>query len=204
MPEGAMKDCIDAIRYISSPTEKKSAHITVRGPYKEQIKRSRLEKLNCDLKGNLVHITSPGNFFNNEGQNTVFFNCTGTHLEAVWKKKDYGYHPHITLYDGNDKNFAQQLYDVLGNYQFDLSFEAEKLVMITRSKGQTSMELSFNLNNDLFKPWGKDFSNDPHLFDYMSAGKKILLISKIAEKLQDLSIKSTSSHPLVANHPSPL
>jgi len=198
IPEGPIKDCIDAIRYISSPTEKKSAHITVRGPYKEQIKKSRLEKLNFALRGNLVHISNPGNFFNNKDQNTVFFNCQGTQLESVWKKKDYGYHPHITLYDGSDKSFAQELYNVLGNYQFDLSFEAEKLVMITRSKGQTSMELSFSLNNELFRPWGKDFLNTTHLIDNMSTDEKISLISKITKNLQNLSIETTSSQPKVS------
>ena len=73
------------------------------------------------------------------------------------KREDYAYHPHITLYDGDDKYFAQQLYEALGKYQFDLFFKAEKLVMITRAKGQTSMELSFNLNYDLFKSWGERF-----------------------------------------------
>ncbi len=193
VPEGPIKDCIDAIRYISSPTEKKPAHITVRGPYKEQIKKSQVEKLNYALKGNLIHVFHPGNFFENEGQNTVFLNCTGTNLESVWKKKDYGYHPHITLYDGDDKNYAQELYDVLGNYHFDLSFVAEKLVMITRSKGQTSMELSFSLNSELFKLLGKNFSKDAQSINDMSKDKKLSLVSRIANNLQDLSLEATSS-----------
>lgn len=61
-----------------------------------------------------LYFSKVGNFFD-YGQNTVFFKCDDNkNLRKIWKKKGYkDFKPHITLYDGKNKEFAQKLFGKL-------------------------------------------------------------------------------------------
>ena len=97
VPDGLIADCIDAIRVLAHPSEKHRAHITVRGPY--QRASNRLDSVNRSIESSEINIDGSGNFFES-GQNTVYLRCRSPNLESVWYKPDYGFNPHITLYDG--------------------------------------------------------------------------------------------------------
>ena len=185
IPGGLIKDCIDAIRFISLPTEKKPAHITVRGPYKRRIAQKHLINFNNEIKGSFIRITGVGNFFSNN-QNTVYLSCEGVTLRKTWKKKDYGYHPHITLYDGNDKKFSYDLYNALRKFKINLSFKAESLTLVKKSNGQISFELKLDLAKEILKNvLGNSLENYVDI-EKLSADDKLSLIENIMKNLVKL------------------
>src|SRR6266404_4798519 len=107
--DAPLGDCLEAIRLFADPSAKMSAHLTVRGPYKKKLP---LLSLRSRINGERICVEDVGNFFR-EGQNTVFFSCFSPHLQTIWKKTDFGYNPHITIYDGSSRSFGRKLYSVM-------------------------------------------------------------------------------------------
>lgn len=131
IPGETLSGCLDAVRYLADPSAKHLAHITVRGPCAEPI---ATEPLNRQLAGNLITLAGVDSF-RGDRQQTVFLGCDGTRLRRVWAKRDYGYHPHITLYDGEDPAFAEALLAVAGRYRFNSPFRCDRLVELTSFRG---------------------------------------------------------------------
>jgi hypothetical protein len=145
--EKPLGDCIDAIRFLCNPSEKQRAHITVRGPYQKKID---IEGINRRLVGGIVSIDGVGNFFDSQ-QNTVFFRCSAPKLKAVWRKPDFPFSPHITIYDGGSAEFAHRLYDLLNRYDYSLRFRADELEAIESTKGQKSLQLALAFNSSFVR-----------------------------------------------------
>src|SRR2546430_8610144 len=118
-----LSGCLEAIRFLSNPFEKQRAHITVRGPYR---KRIHVQNLNRQISGDTISINRVGNFFD-YGQNTVFFECSSPNLKNIWKKPDFPFNPHLTIYDSGSRPFAERLFKILSKHRFNLSFKAEAL-----------------------------------------------------------------------------
>lgn len=142
--DGLEKDCIEAIRLLCNPFEKTAAHLTVRGPHGRKIAPN---SWNQKLEGNHVLINGVDRFLG-DGQNTVFFRCSSPRLSWVWYKPDFGFNPHITIYDGSDRLFAEEVYGTMSNYGYRLSFKADRLEPLISTKGQTRMALKIALNQD--------------------------------------------------------
>lgn len=52
-------------------------------------------------------------------------------LKKVWKKSSYkGFKPHITIYDGNDNEFATQLFNILNNNFKKFFYKVDKLIWL--------------------------------------------------------------------------
>jgi hypothetical protein len=145
--EQMLADCIDAIRFICNPAEKQRAHLTVRGPYKRRIDVKAISKR---ITGDTVSIDSVGNFFT-FGQNTVFFNCSAPELKNVWNKPHFPFNPHITMYDGDSREFALRLYSTVSRYDYSLKFKANELEPIASRKGQASMALALAFNTRIVR-----------------------------------------------------
>jgi len=143
--DSPLSDYLEAIRFLADPGEKAAAHITVRGPYLRAISLKHIQK---SLVGERIAISSVGNFFS-DGQKTVFWNCSSPRLESVWKKKDFGFHPHITAYDGLSLHFARDLYEVMRQYPYELQFEARQLQIYSSRKRQTGFQLQLFYNENL-------------------------------------------------------
>lgn len=141
IPDTEINACVDTIRYVIDPMEKWRAHITVRGPYLRRLSRADTRRLNDRLRGNCVTIDGIGRFESRQ-QNTVYFKCNGTLLKDVWNKRDYGYEPHITLYDGTSDLIASQLEEVVGSYDYDLSFRSDRLEPLVSTKGALRLDLA--------------------------------------------------------------
>ena len=77
LKDGIAVDCIEAIRLLSNPLEKKAAHLTVRGPFPNKI---RLEDANKKLAGNRILLDGVSRF-TSPTQNTVFFTCKATKIK---------------------------------------------------------------------------------------------------------------------------
>ena len=149
VPDGPIAACIDAIRVLANPAEKHRAHITVRGPYQRGGKK--FDNINRIVEGSAINIHGSGNFFNS-GQNTVYLRCESPQLEAVWDKPDYGFNPHITLYDGSSLEFAKNLWDIVSRRNYEISFMAGPLMPLVSSRRyQGGMALQADLDLRLLR-----------------------------------------------------
>lgn len=125
-PSGEVSARLDTIRYLANPRERWPVHITVRGPYGRQLPSTLLAQYNRDLHGNKIEVSGAGHFIG-PSQHTVFLACEGSRLKYVWAKSDYGYHPHLTLYDDGDAKIASDVERVVRGHDFRWSFRADKL-----------------------------------------------------------------------------
>lgn len=177
----ALAECVDAIRFICNPAEKQRAHLTVRGPYQKRINISRMSR---KIVGDTVSIESVGNFFDS-GQNTVFFHCSAPELKDVWKKPHYPFNPHITLYDGTSREFAQRLYAVISRYNYSLKFQANELEPIESKKGQQSMSLALAFNSkSLARITGEKIK--PAAVSTLPEERRLQLVERICQHLSAL------------------
>jgi len=105
---------INAIRVIAEENQRTQVHITVRGPYKKRLSELKEKEYSSLIQGEKLIVNGIGNFFE-LNQNTIFFECEeNLKLKKIWKKTSYmEYKPHITIYDGKDRDFAHDLYNVL-------------------------------------------------------------------------------------------
>lgn len=111
-----IKRLIDCIIMLSNPNEKNTAHVTIAGP--RENKDGDLSEAKSVLIGRPLSVLGVGKFFSDK-QNTVYLRCDSRNLTRFWRKSDYGYNPHITIYDGPSQKEAQAIYDVLeGNRMF--------------------------------------------------------------------------------------
>lgn len=132
-----IQSLLDAMRFLGNTEEKTPAHITVRGPYTQ---RQNIRKLNRKVAGTKIVAEGIGTFFNSR-QNTVFIKCHADSLRRVWQKSDFGFNPHITLYDGPSREFAEALVDRLNRVEIQFSFLVDKLLPLTSYKGQFAIWL---------------------------------------------------------------
>jgi hypothetical protein len=135
--EPILQIAFDAIRLIANPSEKGLAHITVRGPYPGL---PHLENETLAIEGEIIRVTGVGDFFES-GQNTVYLACECPALEIRWHKPDFGYKPHITLYDGPSRKFAERLRRIVEDDYVPFSFRATRLTALESQKGVKSESL---------------------------------------------------------------
>ncbi|MEX2410814.1 MAG: DNA methyltransferase [Candidatus Paceibacterota bacterium] len=169
---------IDGIRLFANPKIKHKAHVTIRGPYKNlnDIPHVRIRKEN-----QIIKITKVDNFFS-ENQNTVFFRVKlRERLKNLLYKPDYSNeNPHITLYDGDNRGFAENIYKLLQNYHISFQIIVNELQIIqSRSEYVLFDEnfyehLSYYLNEDINFELISNITIDQRL-DYL---RKLLEIFK--------------------------
>lgn len=185
IPDQDLAHCIDAIRFVANPMIKHRTHITVRGPHERPI---AVDKLNRRLQGNAVTITGVDRFFG-VNQWTVFLDCKATNLQAVWWKRDYGYHPHITLYDGPDPDLADAVALLAEQHPWDITFRADHLELLEPCQGQAAPRLSGYFETDL-SPLIQAVSGDQlQAHDVVSLPQRdrLVLISALFSHLAGLS-----------------
>ncbi len=143
--EPQLSDCVEAIRLLANPAEKSAAHITVRGPYQRKFP---LNHLSDRISGKSILVYRVGNFFR-EGQNTIFLSCVSPDLPSVWKKSDFGFNPHITIYDGNSESFARKLYSIMRRHKYSFKFTAGRLQPLISARRQNAFHLQLTYNQKL-------------------------------------------------------
>lgn len=115
--------------------EKKSGssiHVTVRGPNKNKFKAEVIHNLYNKISDDSILIQSAGRF-DNEHYQVVYIKVSSTNLYRIWRKPDYptekyGINPHITLYVGSDKKYADFIYEFLKNENITLLCNSFELV----------------------------------------------------------------------------
>jgi len=184
-----VQKCLDAIKFLCNPFEKREAHITVRGPYSQRYDMSALSQ---QIKGSKVDIRGAGCFFENS-QNTVFLRCNSSKLKRVWKKRDYEYNPHITIYDGDSREFANALIECLQNLDLNFAAEVDGLSCLVSIKGQQSTELRSAFDNIFISKILGKFVNGEELM-HADTLIRINYIRRISQYLAEICRKSPSSY----------
>jgi 2'-5' RNA ligase len=146
-----LRKILNALKVIADHTQRTEAHITVRGPYRKRLPESDVSRYSDMIEGEHLRINKVDNFFA-FGQNTVFFNCEeNDNLKKIWRKITYNeFRPHITIYDGDDRDFAVELFQILGKAFRPFIYQVEKLSWLEpKTKDELrlySLENSFNFD----------------------------------------------------------
>jgi len=119
--------------FTLNPIEKWDAHITVAGPFNSE---RNLPK-NREYKRK-VSVFGPG-FFSNPRQSTVFLKVGTFDMRDVWLKPDYPFNPHLTLYDGHDRELAEELLHRLHSSSMFMKFYVSRLEVVQSLKGQLDL-----------------------------------------------------------------
>ena len=160
---GVVGACLDAIRLLASPSAKRYSHLTVRGPYDTPMDKRQIEELNSMVRPNSIYVVGAGNFFGDaQDQNTVFFKCEGDFLESVWDKTEYGFEPHVTVYDGPDRELAESIFKVIDRHKYRVPCGADRLEEFEIGNGSNGKLASQIKVEDLPKDLGlgKSFARD--------------------------------------------
>jgi hypothetical protein len=109
---------IYGIRAIAMPSPPTSApHVTIRGPYSRPVPRDQLLRYRRLLSSHPVVLGGVGAFQSGD-HSTVYLKVQHPNLRQIWWKpdypiKDFGFNPHVTLYEGDDAARAERLQSFL-------------------------------------------------------------------------------------------
>lgn len=106
-------------------------HITVRGPYSTPISPETINQCSKDMKYDILRISGVGTFFN-KTETVVYFKVDSPNLRNIWKKPDFpmirfGFNPHISIYRGEDSDWARALYDFFSSEEICILTEKFRL-----------------------------------------------------------------------------
>lgn len=188
-----VQETLDAIVLLANPREKRRAHITLRGPYKSQ---DEAENVRVDIRGADISICGVGNFFE-YGQNTIFLNSDSEHIRANWWKPKYGYNPHITLYDGDSREFAEDLYSRIKISRPFMKFSAGYSEIIRSVSGQKDFSLWFDVNLNTVRSVSNDDFNIESIAN-MPAWQRLMLIDRLCVKLKWLGVGGSERAAAIA------
>lgn len=186
--DGISIDCIEAIRLLCDPSQQKASHLTVRGPFPNKI---RLVDANRKLAGNKLLLNGISRFFS-ENQNTVYFTCSATKIKKVWNKPEYPFNPHITIYDGDSRVFASELFDVISKRTYFLGFHADKLSPLVSTSGPKSLFRPLLFDCDAIA----EITGEPitrERINNMTTEKRLTLIDQLCKYLETLSLQTDSN-----------
>lgn len=114
-----VNDILNNLRNIfCGKREKSNIHITVRGPYYGQIRSSDIDRYQSILKNHSPLLIGGTGIFKNSKEYIVYVKVVNDGLKKIWWKPDYpprifGFNPHVTIYKGPDKEFANSIYTFL-------------------------------------------------------------------------------------------
>ncbi len=129
-----LQKMLDAVRFIANPNEKTPAHITLRGPY---TRKGNVDKLSRKIARSVAVVNRVDSFIQ-EGQNTVFLRCHSEIFREVWSKGDFEFNPHITIYDGQSRDFAVLLLNRIAKMKIQFRFHVSELKPLVTHRGQQS------------------------------------------------------------------
>jgi len=101
---------------VSGKRLAKPVHLTVRGPYEGSVPPNALNTCRSEMKYDVLKIANVGRF-SNPKEEVVYFQVDSPHLRNIWYKPtykigEYGFNPHLSVYRGKDRNWA----DIVANF----------------------------------------------------------------------------------------
>lgn len=183
---GEIRSCLDLMVYLLNPREKWPAHITVAGPF--QSKRDFRIKSKFDAT---VFALNVGTFFGS-GSPTVFIHVGFLGRSKVWKKPDFKGNPipHLTLYDGKDMEFAQQVYRIVSRHKPAFSFNTTGLQVVNSVPGQYRADLRESVDVTLLEETASLTIDEVAA---LPAGVRLSLVEKLLSRLSP----QASSHSIL-------
>lgn len=178
---GYIEKCLTLIRFICNPSSKSLPHITMRVFKENNLGIKRIEQVSATYL-NLFEVDN----FNIREQTppyVVFIRCESQELEAQEYKPDFPQSLlHITLYKGNDLEFAQNVYKELKNMQWNikLAFDPPKK-LVQQSIGDVTLNELFH--SDIKVIFKEILGETVDVFS-ISNDYRIKLIKKIVNKLK--------------------
>ena len=159
LPESRQTSVLMMMCNIFSDDNKKiknELHITIQGPVKEYPDKDRLLNIKNIMKYRNERLLISGiGFFKNENKQVVYLKVQGEWLKNYWYKPDYpikefGFNPHITLYEGVDEIKANLIFKFLSKEKIDLIVEdTEVSVKSLKQKDLFVLETEPALNNNV-------------------------------------------------------
>lgn len=131
-----IRDYLNLAVYALSPNEKWPAHITVAGPFTKLPRARAAAKFDATIFSFGVW-----NFFR-EGINTVYLKVGVPDIRRYWLKPSFATNPvpHITLYSGDDEQYARLIFERLSKIKLEFSFRADG-ISVVNSSAQRPMDL---------------------------------------------------------------
>jgi len=198
-----IKTILDGMRLIADPLQRNFSHITVKGPYRN-IQKKRLNEDSKLIRGKEITVLGAGNFFV-DNQNTVFLRCEEKQeLYEIWKTKEEKtykeFHPHITIYDGHDRIFANKLYETINAHKINFSFVVDKLELYSSADRMKLFNLKAQVEYPvLSKLTGVTITEEN--IDLLTTSQRIQIIDnlctvleKINKLLNDSTLNSYNIH----------
>lgn len=183
-----LRNLLNALKLLANENQRTEAHITVRGPYEKKLSKKTIKRFSNIVGEEVLSISKVDNFFD-FNQNTVFFDCEqNENLKAVWKKDSYNdFRPHITIYDGEDRDFAEKLYNILSSDFKPFKYRISEISWL-EPKSKELLEI-VNLKavpdyDDVFKEVF-NISKTEINFSSLSEMKRLQKISMIASRLYE-------------------
>ena len=128
-------DCLNAIRMLAEKVPRDAAHITVCGPFKEELPPDQIEDFNQRIRGKSVVIGAVNTFWS-EHQNTVYLEVEGEFLQEVGRRTDHAdYIPHVTIYNNDKRRWACKVRSVLRMFPFSFRVTVGSLRPIITGNG---------------------------------------------------------------------
>lgn len=137
-----LRKVLNTLKVVANHNQRSEAHITIRGPYnKKRLSSNDVDRWSKVISNEIIKVTTTDNFFA-YNQNTVFFKCgENLTLRKIWKKFTYNeFRPHITIYDGEDTNYAYKIYDTVSEYFIPFVYEIDELSWL-EPKDENRLEL---------------------------------------------------------------
>lgn len=180
IPNRELQNYLDLLRLVCEPSVTNPAHLTVRGPYGAKQGAERIWKMPSTVN---VQVRSVGVFFS-ENQSTVFLRCDSEDLRRFWWKPHYkDFEPHITIYDGHSRQFAEQVCEVLRHHDISFNFAVQRLYAHDSANGQFSLALDWNEYRRILMDIGEGHLTVESIRQ-LNDHERIVILDKIAENFE--------------------
>ena len=141
-------DCLNAMRMLAEKAPRDATHVTVCGPFTEELPKDHIADLNRRIRGQSMIISGVNTFWSAH-QNTVYLEVEGDSLYKIGRRTDFpDYIPHITIYNGNKRKWACKILCALKEYPFSFRVTMGSLRPIITGVEQANGHGSSNENGN--------------------------------------------------------
>jgi len=173
---------LDALIFLANPMEKDAAHITIQGP---KSSAKNVSSISQQIRGKKVAVMGVGRFFEGQ-QNTVYLRMDGEIIRKFWDKPNLPYRPHLTIYDGPSRPFAEKIYEILSRTRPWFQMVCGDCQTVNSISGQKSLKLLLNLDkNRLASVMGMPFDVDT--IKSMPEYRRIMFMERICPQLNTVA-----------------
>ena len=179
-----IRELFDLMRLVAEPDYARSAHITLRGPYKQ--KKDISDSIFRKDVGKIT-LRKPGCFFENN-QNTVFLNIEIFAISDGWWKPDFpNVTPHLTIYDGKDRETAWVIFNTLKTFSWQIRLNSSPMHILDKKR---TIENEFltqydKVSRTVSDVMGKDIT--PQEMRNLSLFDRVGVIKNVCQRINTLS-----------------